>query len=304
MSKKRKALMVFGVLVVAAIPAYFWLFTQSAVPDEGSFSIDLAQVRALAGSMPGDKPKEIRFEPIGHMDVPSTGVVAGSGWSSTSLTFYAYQLAFEGKTGLVDTGMDQKTAEGTHAKDFDAAAFGRVTQAIGAADFVVVTHEHYDHIGGLATLENVAAVMPKVKLTKEQLSVPKKMDPLVFPAKALEGYTPLSYDAVTAIAPGVVLIKAPGHTPGSQIVYVQRADGAEYLFLGDVAWHQQNVDEVRTRARLATLVMGEDRGGVLLQLKELNRIQAAEKNVHLVPGHDAPRIAELVAGGFLKQGFQ
>ena len=65
----------------------------------------------------------------------------------------------------------------------------------------------------------------------------------------------------------------------------------------------RNVGEVRTRARLATLVIGEDRDGVLLQLKELNRLEAAEPGLQLVPGHDQPRIATLVAGGFLERGF-
>ena len=78
MSKKRKALMVLLVLVVAAIPAYFWLFTE----------------RALADSMPGDKPVEIRFEEIAAMHVPLTGIVAGAGWGETALTFFSFQVLY------------------------------------------------------------------------------------------------------------------------------------------------------------------------------------------------------------------
>ncbi|MBS1149323.1 MAG: fold metallo-hydrolase [Myxococcaceae bacterium] len=304
MSKKRKALWVGLVLIVAAAPAYGWLFTESTVPSTGQFSIDLAQLRALANSLPGEKPTEIRFEQVGSMKVPITGVVAGAGWSETSLTFYAFQLRYPDHTAMIDSAMDRKTAEATGAKDFDDGAFARIGQALAVADPIVLTHEHYDHIGGVTVQPNLKALMPRLKLTKEQLSVPKKMVPLVFPADALAGYVPLSYEKMTAVAPGVVLLKAPGHTPGTQLVFVQRADGAEYLFLGDVAWHWRNVAEVRTRARLVTLLIGEDRDGVLRQLQELHRLGKDEPKLQLVPGHDQPRIEQLVAGGFLKAGFE
>jgi glyoxylase-like metal-dependent hydrolase (beta-lactamase superfamily II) len=102
-----------------------------------------------------------------------------------------------------------------------------------------------------------------------------------------------------------VLIKAPGHTPGSQIVYIKRADGAEMLLLGDVAWHERNVDIVRERARLVTqFMLREDRDAVMLELKELNRLRAAEPKVAMMPGHDAGSLAQFVEGGLLEVGFK
>ena len=259
MSKKLKALLVLLVLVVAAIPAYLWLFAESSVPSDGHFGIDLAAVRALADSLPGEKPTELRYEEVGSMNVPSTAIVAGSGFAEATLTFFAFQLLYPDHTAMIDSGMDRKTADATMAKNFHDEGFARVLKALELADPIVVTHEHYDHVGGIVTHPNLAALMPHLKLTKEQLSVPKKMDPLVFPKEALTGYVPIEYETAKAIAPGVVLIKAPGHTPGSQIVYVKRADGTEYLFLGDVAWHWRNVEEVRTRARLVTMILEDAR---------------------------------------------
>ena len=37
------------------------------------------------------------------------------------------------------------------------------------------------------------------------------------------------------------VLKWLGYTPGSQMVYVKRADGREILFLGDVAWQMSNI---------------------------------------------------------------
>ncbi len=50
--------------------------------------------------------------------------------------------------------------------------------------------------------------------------------------------------------------------------------------------------------------MGEDRDGVLLQLQEINRLIAAEPPLQAVPGHDKQRLDQLVAGGFLRAGFE
>src|SRR6185436_13319202 len=104
---------------------------------------------------------------------------------------------------------------------------------------------------------------------------------------------PLRYDDLLAIAPGVVLIKAPGHTPGSQMVFVQLADGRELLFLGDVSWRLQNIADVRERPLFMTLVIGEDRDAVIGEFQALHQLMEAEPSIKLVPGHDGPAIQAL-----------
>src|SRR6185295_11431257 len=159
-------------------------------------------------------------------------------------------------------------------------------------------HEHPDHIGGLVGHPDIAMVMTHTKLTREQMDHPEKMGDLKWPPGIIENQEALDYDRYHAVAPGVVLIKAPGHTPGSQLVFVQRADGTEYLFLGDVAWTLRNVEIVRERARLVTsFFIHEDHDAVMLQLAELHRIHQAEPNVHIIPGHDAKVLAEALKTG-------
>jgi glyoxylase-like metal-dependent hydrolase (beta-lactamase superfamily II) len=121
----------------------------------------------------------------------------------------------------------------------------------------------------------------------------------------LDGYAPISYQQYLAAAPGIVLIKAPGHTPGSQMIYVRTANGAEFLFLGDVAWLFRNIELQRERARLITtfMIKEEDRHAVFGELAALKRLHAAQPGIHIVPGHDGAAIDELVAAGWLKSGF-
>ena len=128
--------------------------------------------------------------------------------------------------------------------------------------------------------------------------------PATFADAALERLQPLEYDRYHALAPGVVLIKAPGHTPGSQMVYVQRSDGAEVLFLGDVAWQFRNIETQRERPRLVTwFLLKEDRTAVFGQLAALKQLHESEPRVHIVPGHDAEVVSALLHAGVLKAHF-
>jgi glyoxylase-like metal-dependent hydrolase (beta-lactamase superfamily II) len=54
-------------------------------------------------------------------------------------------------------------------------------------------------------------------------------------------YLVVDYDPVLPIAPGVVLVKTPGHTPGSHVVYVRLKCGQEILLAGDGAWNMAGI---------------------------------------------------------------
>lgn len=287
------------VLVVLAVPAYWWLFV-SAEDAEGRWPIDLAELRKAARSIEGELPSDVRFEKVTTFAFPSTAMVAGSGWSERLMTCFSYQLVYPGgRTAVVDTAMDEKTARSElPVKEYDAAAWARVQSAMKAAEFVVVTHEHYDHIGG-ATLE--PDVWDKTVVNPAQLEHPENVKPLTYPRKKPKQV--VDYQGLHAVAPGVVLVRTPGHTPGSQLVYVQRADGRELLFLGDVAWMMENVDRVRERARVVTMMMSENRANVLQQLAAVKALHEQEPRLGVVAGHDGAQVEALAGQGLLAKGF-
>jgi glyoxylase-like metal-dependent hydrolase (beta-lactamase superfamily II) len=295
-------------IVVLAVLAggYYWLAVDSRMPADADFPLDMAEVRRLANSMPGAKPSAVRYEHIYDSRFTAGMVVAGDGWSGTDLSIYSYQVIYPDRIAVIDTAMSRDLPlPGFAIRNYDDAAWQRLLAAMERAALIVVTHEHMDHIGGIAAHPRLAELQTRVHLTTEQLAHPDRMWPVKWPQGVLDAYRPLVYERYHALAPGMVLIKAPGHTPGSQMVYLQLADGRELLFLGDVVWKWRNLEVQRERPRWVTaLLVREDRHAVFGQIKTLAELIRSEPGVKLVPGHDRAVVEALAAEGYLQRGFE
>ncbi len=299
----RRTLITLAALVVVAGAAYYWLIVESRMPSDADFPLDINQVRRAVAAVPGDKPGSIEVELIGSFQFPATAIVAGDGWGMRDMPVYSFRLVYPSTSILIDTALNEELGGG-NLVTFDAEAYARMEAAMTSASLIVITHEHMDHIGGLTVHPDLAAILPSAMLTREQVANPALSLPARFPDDALDGYEPLDYDQYRVIAPGVALIKAPGHTPGSQMVYVQKANGEELLFLGDVAWHYRNIEVLRERARLVTqFFLKEDRTAVFGQLAALHHLHEAEPDIALVPGHDGGIVDGMLESGILTHGF-
>jgi hypothetical protein len=163
----------------------------------------------------------------------------------------AYQICPPDGYVVIDSAFDEAGLRAMNPDaELSADGYAAIQRALAGARKIVITHEHADHSGGFATYDTPKDLVGRLELTREQLGNSEQ------PARASRvprrRAHPDRVRALLALAPGLVLVKAAGHTPGSQMVFVKLADGKEYLFVGDVAWRMDQIRELWYRPRLVT----------------------------------------------------
>jgi glyoxylase-like metal-dependent hydrolase (beta-lactamase superfamily II) len=292
---------VLAIIVLIGIAAYV-LLAVSPVPKTSEYEVDLAFVRQLA--MEGDGPLPVRLNAMIVADgaFPKVMVIAGSGFQEQRMAFPSFQVVYEEDTIIVDAAHSQAEHEAMFpGKPYDSEKFEVMQTAMRESRLILATHEHFDHIGGLAKSPYLDEIREKVILTREQID--NAGPETGFTHYMLAKFTALEYDKYHLIAPGIVLIKAAGHTPGSQMIYVRLQDGTEYLLVGDVVWNSENLERLTGRPWLTSLFLNEDRKIHGHQIRTLYNI-AQNEPINLVISHDGEQIEEYMRQGLLGSSFE
>jgi N-acyl homoserine lactone hydrolase len=291
----------------------------------GCLSVPMAPDRPelwqFASPKPGAKV-EMEITPLrtGHVSAPRCAAAsAESCLAFIEIVQAAYLVKHpNGKTFLIDASLD------SHGKD-DVKRFSWTTQLIldytpegslrealkkvgdPKLDFVLLTHSHWDHAGGLRELDRPRVVMGPGEL--EFVRSLEKDDPPVSMADHLAG---AALEAVTFGGPAyeefpashdwfgdgsVVLVPMPGHTPGSMGIFLNGVRGRRLLFIGDTGWSMDAVEGPSHKLKPASDLTDWNRPLLAETLWRIHHLHRRDPSVLIVPAHDVEALRSVQALG-------
>ncbi len=267
-----------------------------------AFAPDLAAIRRLAGLLPGALPLAVNGIRVAASIRPRKFVIQGGDDSAVTMPRTAFQLVYPDCTVMIDAGMDKATHDSfspDKPEPYFPDAFARLERALDAARLVILTHYHADHVAGVVTAKNFSALARKTvasAATLELMVTSPHRPHLRITREQAALFVALDYPELYPVAPGVVLIKAPGHSPDQQMVYARLQSGREIVHSVDSAWIYDNILQLRPKA--APWVK-EDVPAIMAQLGWLKHLHDTEPNLTILVTHDDRRFDALVKSGRL-----
>ena len=288
-----------GLFVAALISATLVTLADSAQDSSvRHWHPDIAEIRRVAQLIPGQRAQRINLLKFAESHRTKNISVEGAPAEPSVQARTVFQVVYPNGTVMIDSGMDEavhkllgRGAVEPYFPDRAAEMYG----ALRRARLIVLTHEHGDHAAGVIEPPLGPELAPKTILTRTQrdaLVSNPQFPQIGLTAEAASRYLVIDYDSIYPLAPGMVLIKAPGHTPGSQMIYVALESGKEFLFSGDAAWH---LDNIRLLKGKNAPWVNEDRSAIMDQLVWLHDLLSGEKNLTIVVSHDDEQQRDLVA---------
>lgn len=160
--------------------------------------------------------------------------------------------------------------------------------------FILLTHAHWDHVSGVPDFPGVPVLVTAAEhrfiYDGGFPNAPARgIDPRRYQDYAFDGAPYLGFDRSHDLYGdgSIVIVPAPGHTPGSVVVFVTLPNGSRYAFVGDLVWQLEGLAQREERPWLEARVLGEDSAAVQLSMRRLSAIATLYPQMTIVPAHDA-----------------
>lgn len=193
-------------------------------------------------------------------------------------------------TGLQDFFPYDQVSESEY---FDSR-LGQIGLGVDDIDFVVASHLHFDHAGNMQMFKGSNA---RLICNDKEKEFAFGYDGPFNGAHLKADYEGLEFETVsgdTEILPGVTLIEAPGHTPGTMSMRVDLAQSGTMIFTSDAIYLGDSYGPPASPAAIVN-----DLGAWYASVEKLRRI-AETSNAEMIFGHDAAQLRsmKLAPAGF------
>ena len=198
----------------------------------------------------GTAPMKVTIAPAGSMLIDHSQLL----WNhdpGRSIRHPVYVVLIEHPAGrvLIDTGFDQGHADAVlpfveARPDLGGPltdALARAGAALGALDYVIHTHLHFDHVGGDALVDGARIFVHANEL--RQARAHESFEALSYSDRQFEQVEMEAVEGDVEVLPGIVLLETPGHSAGHYSVLLRGESGAQLLFCGDASYTARNLEQ-------------------------------------------------------------
>ena len=264
----------------------------------------LARTRLAATAIPGELATAINMAKVAESHRTYAAIIEDGSDDLFVSARTAFQVVYPDGSVMLDSGMDEEVHR-YYGFGRDEPYFSDVNDDVQAAlrraQLIIITHEHGDHVAGVVRSDYRDELAPKTILTKNQvrtLSFAAQIPQIKLTPDQARDYIVVDYELMLPVAPGIVLIKSPGHTPGHQMVYIQLSGGEEFLFIGDIGWSLDNITELKLRPAATAARIKEDPQALMHQMTWIKHVMN-EDGIIVVPSHDDRLLKKYVEDGML-----
>ncbi|MBS1790811.1 MAG: MBL fold metallo-hydrolase [Acidobacteria bacterium] len=158
---------------------------------------------------------------------------------------------------------------------------------------IFISHSHWDHISGLEDFPGAEVRMPGAELDFIRAhKMPGLIDQMIdkLNVKTFE-FTDGPYEnfdrSLDLFGDGsVVFVPLPGHTDGSNGMFVNLRSGKRFLFTGDLTWALEGFQLPAERPWMARKLVDYDEAEVRRSIVKVHLLMQKYPNLIVVPAHD------------------